>query len=231
LSGTAACDSMGAAMSVVQDVFGYAFRGGGKYILLIGAALFVVSDLLMFAPVIGVLAQLFLFGYFCAIYFQVIESSATGGAEAPYFPETAHLADDIILPMFRVIAVWLVCFGPTLAYAVFGDPESPLLLVVLAAGVVYFPMAMLGVAVLGYFGALSPHIVLPAIFRAGGLYWLAVFVLLMLYLGLAFVEGTLASRPILSSLVTALLGMYVMMTNGRMLGLIYRERRDEMNWI
>ena len=90
---------------------------------------------------------------------------------------------------------------------------------------------MMGVVVLGYFGAISPHIVIPAIVRAGGVYWLAVSVLAMLYLGQSFLAGMLDGWPIIGTLIMSIASMYLLMTNGRILGIIYRERREQMNWI
>ena len=40
-------------MNISQDVLTYAFRGGGKYILLIGAIISIVADLASWAPILG----------------------------------------------------------------------------------------------------------------------------------------------------------------------------------
>lgn len=220
-------------INLLSDIFTYAFRGGGKYILAIGTGLFLLSELFAFAWIFGLIAQWILFAYFCSVFFQIIESTATGGSEAPEFPDTANLFEDLFVPMLKVIGVWVVCFGPALGYGIFseGEMSEVLFFVLLAAGVAYFPMAMTAVAVLGYLGALSPHIVLPAMARAGGLYWLAVFLLVMLYLGIQFVLTVFGGIPVIGAVLAAALGMYLLMTNGRTLGIIYRERREEMNWI
>jgi hypothetical protein len=98
-------------------------------------------------------------------------------------------------------------------------------------GVIYFPMAILAVVVLGYTGALSSHIVIPAIFRAGLLYWLAVFLLLFLYMGQSLISSMLSGQMFIGSLVMSFIGSYALMTNARILGIIYREKQEELNWL
>jgi hypothetical protein len=219
-------------MNLIRDIFTYPFRGGGKAILILGTGLFVAGDLMAFAPGIGIIANFILFAYFCSVYFQIIESTATGGAEAPEFPDSADLIGDLFVPMLRVVAVIVACYAPALIYLLLAaEPGTGVFLAWLGLGVVYFPMAMLAVGVLGYLGAMSPHIVFPAIFRSGGIYWLAVFLLAMLYLGQLFVLNILGGLLIVESLVASLLAMYLLMTNGRTLGIIYRERREAMGWI
>lgn len=223
-------------MNVIQDILTYPVRGKGKYVLALGAALSVVSDLVSLVPMLGLIAWFIIASYFCAVYFQIIETTATGGAEAPEFPDTADLLNDMILPFLKVCGVLLLSFLPWMAWVFLGDSAdhelAPLIsLVLFGLGAAYFPMAMLAVVVLGYFGAMFPHIVLPAIARAGLLYWLAVFVLFILYAFQLFVAGTIGGVLVAGSLAMALVGMFTLMTNGRILGIIYRERREAMNWI
>ncbi|MEP4079634.1 hypothetical protein [Haloferula sp.] len=220
-------------MTIIEDIMGYAVRGGGKYILLICTVLSGISAIAGFAPGFGWVAQWLLFGYFCALYFKVIETSATGSDEAPEFPEISSLFEDVVQPAFKVIAISAVCFGPAYVYEmVSGNGEVAMITMGLKAfGYTYFPMAMMAVVCLGYLGAMSPHIVVPSILRAGGLYWLAVFLLGMLGLAEDFIAAQLSEMPLLFFVVMTLVGAYLLLTNGRILGIIYRERREEMNWV
>ena len=187
------------------------------------------------APLVGPFAALLVSAYFCAIYFQMIQSSATGGKEAPEFPETANLIEDIVWPMLQIFVVLLVSFGPFLGYSLWAgsdDQWSPLIANVLRGfGVIYFPMARLAVVVLGYTGALSPHIVIPAIFRGGWLYWVGVFLLCVLYIGESYIGVALSGSLILGTLGMSVVGAYTLMTNARILGVVYRERQDELGWL
>ena len=221
-------------MKILQDILTYAYRGSGKYVLIVCVALSVVTELASIAPLVGPVAAILLSAYFCAIYFQLIQSSATGGKEAPEFPDTANFFEDIIWPMLQVLVVGLASFGPLIGYMIWAGDErfNPMIGYGLVGfGVIYFPMAMLAVVVLGYTGALSPHIVVPAIFRGGWLYWVGVLMLCLLYIAGLIIEAALSGSLIIGTLVMSLVGSYTLMTNARILGVIYRERQEELGWL
>lgn len=221
-------------MNILKDILTFAWRGSGKYVLITCVVLSVIADLVGLAPFFGGIARLLLSGYFCAIYYQLVQSTATGGKEAPEFPDTSNIFEDIIWPMLQILVVAIVSFGPFVGYVFWVGDEvlNPMLAyVLLGFGVVYFPMAILAVVILGYIGALSPHIVLPAIFRGGWIYWVGVFLLLALYFAGGVVEGVFTGRIIVGNLVMAVVGSYTLMTNARILGVVYRERREELGWL
>lgn len=220
-------------MNLLTDIFGYAWRGTGKYVLITCVVLSVIADLAGLAPLFGPIASLFLAGYFCAIYYQLIQSTATGGKEAPEFPDMANLFEDVIWPLLQISAVGIVSFGPAIGYGIWaGEDANPLIgRGLVALGVIYFPMAILAVVVLGYTGALSPHVVVPAVFRAGWLYWVGVLMLVALYMAGSMIEDALKGRFIIGPLVMAVVGTYTMMTNARILGVVYRERQEELGWL
>jgi hypothetical protein len=221
-------------MNIFKDILTFAWRGSGKYVLITCVVLSVIADLAGLAPIFGAIASLLLSGYFCAIYYQLIQSSATGGKEAPDFPDTSNIFEDIIWPMLQILVVGIVSFGPFLGYVIWaGDKSvSPMIaFALLGFGAVYFPMAMLAVVILGYTGALSPHIVLPAIFRGGWIYWVGVIMLLVLYSAGSVVKDIFSGHFIIGHLIMAVIGSYTLMTNARILGVVYRERQEELGWI
>ena len=218
-------------MNVLEDILTYAWRGTGRWVLVTCVVLSVINKIVAFAGPVGLVASLLLGGYFAAIYYQLIQSTAVGGREAPEFPDVANVWDDVMLPYFQIIAVTLVSFGPFFVHFILADGEGGALSLALGClGIGYFPMAMLAVVTLGYTGALSPHIVLPAIVRAGWLYWFAVGMLVLLYLGESMINDALKENWITGFLIMSVVGVYTMMTNARMLGVIYRERSDHMRW-
>lgn len=221
-------------MNILKDILTYAYRGSGKYVLFFCVVLSIVAELAGIAPLVGPIAALLLSAYFCAIYFQMIQSSATGGKEAPEFPDIANFFEDVIWPMLQVFVVALVSFGPLISYSIWAreDQFNPLIAYGLVGfGVIYFPMAMLAVVVLGYTGALSPHIVIPAIFRGGWLYWVGVFMLCLLYVAGSIIGNVLSGSLIIGTLVMSLISSYTFMTNARILGVVYRERQEELGWL
>ena len=221
-------------MRILIDIFTYAFRGSGKYVLLVCVVLSVVAKLAGIAPLLGAVAVVLLSGYFCAVFFQLVQSSATGGSEAPDFPDTANVFEDMIWPMLQVLVVGLVSFGPAGAYVYLVEEKSLIPFIgygLLALGAAYFPMALLAVVVLGYTGALSPHIVVPALFRGGWIYWTGVGVLCSLYGLERIVDNMFSGSFIVGPLILSILGSYTLMTNARTLGIVYRERREELGWL
>jgi quinol-cytochrome oxidoreductase complex cytochrome b subunit len=221
-------------MGIIQDIFTYPFRGSGKYMILFGSILSLVSEVVKFAPLFGVIASLILAAYLTATYFEIIETTATGSDEAPMFPNVTSVWDDLAWPMLKSVIVFVVSFAPVIVYLMAvdeADQNPGVLLALLGLSTVYFPMAMLGVVVLGYLGGMSPHIVFPAIIRAGGLYWLAVFLFALVYMGQVFLAGLLIGAPLIGAVLLSVVGIIAMMLNGRTLGIIYRERQEAMGWI
>jgi hypothetical protein len=162
----------------------------------------------------------------------MIQSTATGNDEAPQFPEMANIFEDIIWPMLQIIVVFVVSFGPLFAYEIAVDESKALISwALLAFGVVYFPMAMLAVVVLGRTSVVSPHIVIPAIIRAGWLHWVSVFMLIFLYVMSSIMENIFSDSLIIGTLVMSAVGAYTLMTQARILGVLYRERQDELGWL
>ncbi len=219
-------------MHILTDIFTYAFRGGGKSILMIGAVLSIASGVASIAPLIGLVTFMLITGYFCALYYLMIETSATGAFEAPEFPNISNIIEDIFLPMVQIFAVMLISLIPFfIGLFCVGDYDHPVQLVLLFLGVAYFPMGMLAVIVLGYVGAAKPTIVIPAIYRAGWFYWLGVFLLCLLYVVEVVLAFYLEDLWVIGSIVMSVVGVYVLMTNARVLGVVFRERKDELCWL
>ena len=55
--------------------------------------------------------------------------------------------------------------------------------------------------------------------------------LILLYLLEILILNILGRTFIVGSLVASILGMYTLMANGRILGLIYREKEEELGWL
>jgi hypothetical protein len=63
----------------------YAIRGNGKYRLIIGGVLSVVQSLASLAPRFGFITLVIVAIYYCAYYFDIVQSTATGEDQAPEF--------------------------------------------------------------------------------------------------------------------------------------------------
>ena len=203
-------------------------------ILVWGAILGVGSDLASLLPILGLIASLILAAYFCAIFFEIMVTSASGSNDCIGFPNLTDLLDDLILPFFKVVAVGLFSFAPAVLFAFslpVGSASDVILFALMGVGLIYFPMAILAVGILGTFRGLLPHIVVPSILKAGGLYWAIVGILFAVFVVKIYLLGFLAEIFIVGALVSALVSMLTLMINGRLLGLLYRNKEEELEWI
>ncbi len=218
--------------NILKDIFTYAYRDSGKYTLIRCAALFIATKLVGYAPVIGSFATWILGGFFCATYFHQVESSAINEEEAPGFPDTSDFHEDILRPILQVIIVAFVSFGPAFLYEWWSDEDYSFLIdnILVGLGCCYFPMAMLAVILQGAANAVSPHVVIPAIIRSGWLYAAAVVLFYLLYQLWFVVGGALSGYFIIGTLGQALLCSYLLTTNARVLGVLYRERQEKLGW-
>jgi hypothetical protein len=199
-----------------------------------GAVLSMVLDFLQGAPVVGIPVSVFAIGFFAAFYLSVVATTITGDDGVPDWPSVTDFMDDILMPFLRMVGLVLLSFGPAFAVIYFVDEKAPAFWWAFggaaAWGCLYFPMALLGSVVCGnLFGAL-PHIVLPAIFRALPGYLLAV-PGLMIAAVVCAIAGEYSQRvPYLGWFLAAALSIYSMMMQARVVGLIYRRKREALGW-
>lgn len=220
--------------TLLIDGFTYAFRGNGKFNFIMGACLFLGEKIMSFAPIVGPIAVLLLGCYLIATYYGMVETSAGGAEEAPMFPEVTNLFEDVIYPNLKLIAIGVLSYSPFIAYAflVPDSRESAFISTgLLITCTAYYLMAQLAVMILGRLSAMSPHIVFPAIKRAGSVYWVAfgcIIVLSALGVGLQNITGKV---PLIGAIPQSAMSMYLLMTSARLLGLIYREREEQLDWL
>ena len=69
------------------------------------------------------------------------------------------------------------------------------------------------------------------LFRSGWFYWLGVLLLAALYHVGSIIQGMMSGYFIVGHIVMSIVGVYTMMTNARILGLVYRERQEELAWL
>jgi hypothetical protein len=216
------------------DIITYPFHQSGYPLFFVGAILICLSSLAIYAPVIGGFASLFIFAYLSGLFFELVNLSATDQEELYSFPDLSDPWEDIALPAIKVIGVVAISFLPIIAWSFWGDPESTnadaISYASIAVAAIYFPMAMLGTVIFGSLIGAMPHIVFPAIFRAGGLYLVAVLLVFGLFcfgpLSLYFLPGGVTGY-----ILAALIAMFVLMTIARTLGLLYLRREDQLGWV
>lgn len=231
----------------VPGAFAYPVGRKSWVFLLSGTLFFGVIGILesassFFAPYVWYLRAVYT-GYAFAYLQRLIHTAAQGSEEAPSWPEISSWWDDIMVPFFQTAGLLLISFGPALGMLFWMGAEikntgAPQLwqmvglgLTVLA-GAVYYPMALLALAMFDSVMSANPAVVLPAIVRVP-LEYLVVTLLTGLLIGVKFLGGFLADFvpvPAVPDLIVAGIGLYFLTVQGRLLGLMYYAKRDRLGW-
>lgn len=219
-------------LEILLDIIKYPWRGNGKYMLLIGGILQIITYFAGYAFIIGGFATLFMMSYFCSTYFQLVQSTAVSYYDEPRFPEAANVLEDFIFPFFKVAFIFLVCFLPSIILWIATDEENTVLQeIVYYLCLTYTPMAILSYIILGDFAKLTPTHIIPSIVKAGWLYWLAIALLVTIYYVSFLAEAVLEDVLIIGPLILGFINMYTLMASARILGIVYREKEEDLAWL
>ena len=237
---------------LLPGTFGYPFNKSGIIVLVIGSILFVILDFLINVTTpsvsgriritrFSILISVISIGYIYAIMQKIIVHSAQGDDELPGFPELSEWWSDILLPFLFLLGVTLASFGPGFALLMFSGGNEALewlSIAVLGFGAFYFPMALLAVAVSDNFVGLSPHIVVPSMFRVFLPYTIAFAMLAGLFLlrvaggvAIRFVPLDQLPLKLAATISMGFVSLYLLTVNMRVLGLLFRCYRARLGWL
>ena len=238
----------------VIGAFKYPFKGDGIILICSGTILLLLVDgmrwISHFAILYGLIAvtilTVFGTGYLTAFLRGVITSTANGEDEMPEWPEIQDFGSDIVVPFFQFIGTVLFCYLPTIALTIYavkisiqgdaGDTSwlGPATLATMLFGCAYFPMAFTAVAMTDTVIAVNPLVVIPSIMKVLRPYLLAVAVLAAILLVRWLLQRLLEliiPIPVLPTIITSPIGLYLLVVEMRILGLLYRNNKDELGWV
>ena len=215
----------------------YPLSKNGIFLLVAGTVVFGVAEFLAgFSGLLSLILSVICTGYLFAYVQKIMSASAQGEEGMPDYPEFSEWWSDIVQPFLLLTWTFLFCFGPGMALYAWGGPEEPSLLAgalgLLILGGLYFPMALLAVAVTDSFLALNPAVVVPSILRVFGHYLVACLALACLA-GLRVAGGLLLQMvplPLLPALVNGFVALYLLTAGTHILGLLYHANRDRLGW-
>ena len=238
----------------LPGVFKYPFGQGGALLLIFGTFAFCVMDGVMFIikffiryfGIVGLLATLFVlifvvvtgYGYLFAYMQRIIVASAQDDDRLPDWPEFSEWGSDIVRPFFMLAFTFAACFGPAFGYLVSAsgsetDLNQLILFPLIALGFLYFPMALLAVAMADSVAAVNPLVVVPAIMKVPRAYLIACVVFFMVVL-VRYLSVTVLARitpaPMLSAIPAGFLALYFLIVEMRLLGLVYYKNRERFGW-
>lgn len=243
----------------IPGAFGYPFRGVGVLVVIVGIVLFALlkwgQACLMYRNlrifIFGIILEMFAGGYLFTYLQSIIHATAAEERELPDLPGISNVAEDVLVPFFRLFGLVLFCFGPALGlgiwYVLAHDPM--VLMVFLAAlglGAIYFPMAFLSVAIHDSIAAGNPLVVIPSIMKVVVPYLVPFFMLACL-LGLQYRSGLLLQKLFPNGATTqsvpelagwaasvaflSFLSLYLLIVAIHLLAMIYVTRKDKLGWL
>ena len=228
--------------STMLRAFHYPFKGRGKFMLIGGVIVLSLGFWMGSWSFYGAIIDFFLFGYLAAYMFKGAIATGDGEDEPPDWPDFTSFWDDILLPYLQITATSLLCFGPAFGYAYYGLFSSfgfeqtmseagsftePLFLLLLVAGVIYFPMALLAVTLRRSLFAMNPFVIVPALMKTWRHYPIACVVIVLVYLVVSFVSAL----PGVGLPISSFLTLWLLMVEMRVLGLLYTANEAKLDWL
>jgi hypothetical protein len=224
----------------VPGAFAYPLKMKSLSFLIFGTLFFAIVD---FLGSYSWYLRIVYIGYTFAYLQRLIHTAAQGTDEAPSWPDVSAFWDDIMIPFFQTVGLMLVSFGLAIGMMIWVGMDikdtgsaPPWKLVVLGittfGGAVYYPMALLALAMFDSIVSANPLVVIPAIVRVP-LEYLVVTVVTGALFAVKFVGGFVAEFipvPALPDLIMAGVGLYFLTVQGRLLGLMYYAKRDKLGW-
>jgi hypothetical protein len=223
-------------MAAVTKSFSYPFKGNGLILLISGTIFYAFLDALMSSPAgmaVGFfkfLIYIIAYGYMFAYMQKIVVCSAAGDIDPPDWPEVADIMQDIVQPFFQLFITLIVSFFPS--WYVFREMGPLPGQFTLLLGMLYFPMALLGVAMSDSYASLNPIFVASSIMRALGAYIItcvafAVLIILYHYVKNAVFEIQIPLLPFFAFWFIFLTALIIAM---RLLGVFYYMNRRELGW-
>lgn len=238
----------------LADSFRFPFRGEARGPMALGAAMFGVfawmfgsklalsftmvstrdplGPFAFWGVLAATLALLAIAGYLFAYLELVIVHTAKGRDDPPGFPDFVSTWESMLTPLVRLVLLLAISFGPgAVLLALLPGLAKIVGVAVLLAGLAYFPMALLAVAIFEGDQGFDPRRVLASIGLVPRHYAIAAALLLatfvVLVLGCRWL-GTLAG---LGGFLSGALAFYSATVAGRVLGLTYRNHAERLGWI
>ncbi|MCC7375286.1 MAG: FHA domain-containing protein [Verrucomicrobiales bacterium] len=155
--------------------------------------------------------------------------------DAPFpNPDVSFHPDDLREAALSMIGLTMVCFGPAILLEWVPVAPAWMKFGFIALGCLYLPMALLAMIVTDHFGAVSPTMVIPSIFRAPFPYSIVAASLGVLLAASALVNSTsfktsaVGGVGLALSVASSAIGFYLLITWLRMLGLFFHHHRNQL---
>jgi hypothetical protein len=215
----------------VMASFKFPFMGNGLIVLVCGTLFYSFMDLLLrFAFIYAIPLVVITYGYLFAYMQKIVVCSAAGDAEPPGWPEISDIWADIIQPFFQLLVILVISFLP--AFLVWFQMGALAGQFALVLSMVYFPMALLGVAMSDSFACLNPLFILSSVMKAPKQYIVACLAFgLVLFLRIYLHEKIYGIPvPLVGFLLYWFIFLVALIIQMRVLGIFYYTNRRALGW-
>jgi hypothetical protein len=220
--------AVGAAM---YGIFGWLF--GGSLANSIGrvSPRSSYGPLALWATMGALIALLGVSGYLFAYVELVIVHTAKGRDDPPGFPDFLSTWDSMWQPLVRLVLLLAISFGPGVVLVALLPGLAKIAgVVVLFAGLAWFPAALVAVAIFEGDQGFDPRLALAVIRVAPGPYAIAAALLVASSVAMVAGDWLLAPLPGVGGLLSGALTFYMATVAGRVLGLAYRHHAERLGW-
>ncbi|HEY3857064.1 MAG TPA: hypothetical protein VGO67_21990 [Verrucomicrobiae bacterium] len=228
----------------LPEAFAYPFKGSGVMILIIATICYSAVHFVS-AGLFGLIMRTFLYGFVFLFMQNIILTTTTNEKEPLSFPD----ASGLVGAASQLGGTILMSFWPAIALEIaklsdVNIPSEAIIAAVILGGI-YFPMALLVVAMKDTVVAANPLIVIPAMAKAPMKYSVTAALTLVVFgvrqLGniLSGTAGTVTFRThdmnvffmaIAYQAIWALLSVYLLTVMMRILGLFYNSTKKQLGW-
>jgi hypothetical protein len=232
----------GGFFSQLPTAFAYPFQKGRKYVLIGAIVAYIIMYLIKtYVPIpFGrwILTCLF-FGYWYSFLQSIVHTTAYGDENEPTLPEPSNYRSDLVGPVFQMFATTAICFLPVVGLLIWKlfDLEAPVevpILVLTPLCCLYYPMALLAMAIFDSVSGVNPMVVFPAIVKMPFQYLVT-----CVFMGLAiggyymgeFLLPLVIPIPVVPVAISSSIWLYLMMVMARTLGLLYYDNREQLGWL
>lgn len=213
-----------------------------------------------------------LFGWYAAYRFDILESAAAGEEELPSPLATRNLAGDLVAPILGWIGSWMVVMVPAALYVAYlldrgmldalgvtqmvsgglrgvlggSTADLPALTVLVAAGIVAWPMVVLCIAVGGFATLYRPDLIMATVLKTMPGYVTTILLIVLTLVAEALIQpvgpawarpritppGAAIPPPFSFKLLVLSLGLHVYLDIVRMklIGLYYFHNKEKFAW-
>jgi len=228
----------------LAGAFAYPLKGAGIIIIICATVAFAALKFVR-GGLFGIIITVSIYGGIFLFMQNIIHTTTSDEDEDIGFPDFSETAGAALQLAVIFIASFWLWIG--LAIAKLADVEIPIEAIIASRilGVIYFPMALLAVAMKDSALAANPLIVLPAMMKAPVEYGITVLFLLVVY-GMSVVGDILSGTAGQNIMMTkdmstlfiafgikaavGLVSVYLLCVTMRILGLFYNASKQKLGW-